>query len=330
VALSGINFKIMPGEVIALVGENGAGKSTLMNILFGMDIIHKTGGFEGTILLDGEETQIFNPMDAIQKGIGMVHQEFMLIPQFTVTQNIKINRELLRPNILSSLIGKEFDTLDKKAMYLDAQEALDRVGIEVSPDDRIGMMPIGIKQFVEISREIDKKNLKLLIFDEPTAALTETEATKLLECIRSIAADGVSIIFITHRLDEVMQVADRVVVLRDGQLAGNQVTSNLTKENIAELMVGRPLTEALTYKDAQVFDDNDIILEFRDVSIDMPGEKLRHVNMRVRRGEIFGLGGLAGHGKMAISNAGAGMYPSTGEILFDGEPLLVNKTGRLK
>ena len=327
VVLAGVNFEVQPGEIVALVGENGAGKSTLMNILFGMDVIQETGGFEGRVMVAGQEVSITSPQDAIKYGIGMVHQEFMLIPGFTVMQNIKLNCEPVKKNLISRLIGKSFDTIDKDAMRRDAEKALKRVGIDVEPEDRVAMLPVGLKQFVEICREVDKSGIRLMVFDEPTAVLTETEAEKLLECLRSFAAEGISVIFISHRLDEVMSVSDRVVILRDGVMVINEKTDNLTKQQVAEMMVGRALeADFVSNADRQIRDD-DIMMEFRDVSVDMPGEKLKHANLKVRRGEILGIGGLAGHGKIAVANAVAGMYPSTGTVLFNGEKLNVNRIG---
>lgn len=327
VVLDGVDFKVMPGEIVSLVGENGAGKSTLMNILFGMSVIRQTGGYEGTIYMDGNPLNITNPNDAIHQGIGMVHQEFMLIPGFTVEQNIKLNREPLKKNIFSRVFGHSFETIDWEAENRDAKKALKRIGIDVNPGERIEQLPVGLKQFVEISREIDKENLKVLIFDEPTAVLTETEAEKLLKCIKSFSESGIAVIFISHRLDEVMRISDKVVVLRDGILVENAAVTSLTKEKIAELMVGRKLTERTEEYPDRNIKEEDIILEFRNVSVDMPGEDLRGFSLKVRRGEIIGIGGLAGHGKMAVSNAVSGMYPSTGEVLYNGKPLDVSKTG---
>lgn len=327
VVLSDLNFDVHQGEIVSLVGENGAGKSTLMNILFGMDIIQQTGGFQGSVLIDGEEVHFTSPQEAIQHGIGMVHQEFMLIPGFSVMQNIKLNREPLRKNISSWLFGNNLDLIDKEAMHKDAEVALNRVGINVAPEDKVAMLPVGIKQFVEICREVDKKNIKLLVFDEPTAVLTETEAEKLLECLRSFSSDGIASIFISHRLDEVMSTSDRVVILRDGALVLDEKTENLNKPQIAEMMVGRSLAESFSSAIDRNISNDDIILEFRDFSVDMPGEELRHLDLSVRNGEILGIGGLAGHGKIAIGNAVAGMSSSNGNVLFKGKPINVNAIG---
>ena len=327
VVLQDLSFDVHKGEIVSLVGENGAGKSTLMNILFGMAVIHQTGGYSGQVLIDGNEVHFKKPQDAIACGIGMVHQEFMLIPGYSVMQNIKLNREPVKKNMFSRLFGKSFDSIDKDAMRRDAENALHRVGVDVNPEDKIAMLPVGVKQFVEICREVDKKNIKLLVFDEPTAVLTETEAEKLLACLRSFADEGIASIFISHRLDEVMSVSDRVVVLRDGVLVLDEATKNLDKMQIAEKLVGRSLAENFASTLNRNITDDDVIMEFKNVSVDMPGEELSKLNLKVRRGEILGIGGLAGHGKIAVGNAVAGMYTSRGDIIFEGEKLDANAIG---
>jgi len=212
--LKDICFDIRPGEIHALLGENGAGKSTLMNILFGMPVIHTTGGFESAIELNGESVGIKSPFDAMALGIGMVHQEFMLIPGFTIAENIKLNREIEKDNALNSitsrLFGKRMKTLDFKHMNRDARAALDRLDMSIEEFTLVKGLPIGYMQFVEIAREIDKTGLKLLVLDEPTAVLTESEAESLLQAMRNIAVKGIAIVFISHRLNEITAVADRV------------------------------------------------------------------------------------------------------------------------
>ena len=214
IANDDITLQLKKGEIHALLGENGAGKSTLMNVLFGMPVIHETGGFGGEVYLNGEKTTIASPHDAMTKGIGMVHQEFMLLPGFTITENIKLNREISRPSAISRVFGKNLETLDMKAMSQDARGALDSVGMSIDEDTLVAGLPVGYMQFVEIAREIDKKGVKLLVFDEPTAVLTESEAAQLLKVMKDIAARGIAIIFITHRLDEVINAADGITILR--------------------------------------------------------------------------------------------------------------------
>ena len=200
--LAGVSLKVKPGEIHALLGENGAGKSTLMNVLFGMPVIHETGGFGGEIYLDGEKTTIASPHDAMTKGIGMVHQEFMLLPGFTITENIKLNREISRPSVISRVFGKNLETLDMKAMSADARRALDNVGMSIDEYTLVAGLPVGYMQFVEIARELDKKHTRLIVLDEPTAVLTEKEAEQFLACVRSVAQRGIAFIFISHKLDE--------------------------------------------------------------------------------------------------------------------------------
>ena len=186
--LSDVSLSVKPGEIHALLGENGAGKSTLMNILFGMPVIHSTGGFEGEICLDGEKVNIASPLDAMHKGIGMVHQEFMLLPGFNIAENIKLNREITRPNLISRLLNRNLETLDVNTMASDARKALDSVGMNIDEYTMVHGLPVGYMQFVEIAREIDKTGMKLLVFDEPTAVLTESEAEQLISVMKKIAA----------------------------------------------------------------------------------------------------------------------------------------------
>ena len=194
--LKDVSMDIRAGEIHALIGENGAGKSTLMNILFGMPVIHSTGGFTGKIEFDGEEVQILTPHDAMSRGIGMVHQEFMLIPGFTITENIKLNREITAPTPVSRIFGKSLEKLDVEQMNKDSRKALDTMDMGIAEYTQVAGLPVGHMQFVEIAREIDKTGVRLLVFDEPTAVLTEAETQNLLAAIRRLAAQGIGIIFI--------------------------------------------------------------------------------------------------------------------------------------
>jgi len=170
--LKNVNLTVKPGEVVGLVGENGAGKSTLMNILFGDSAIHETGGFEGKVFFDGKEVNFTSPFDAIDAGIGMVHQEFVLIPGFTAVENIFLNREPTKYNFLSEVFGNKLNLLDRKEMKKRAIEAIQMLEVELDSNMLVNEMPVGYRQFTEISREIDRKYTKILVFDEPTAVLT--------------------------------------------------------------------------------------------------------------------------------------------------------------
>ena len=327
--LKDVSLAVKPGEIHALMGENGAGKSTLMNILFGMPVIHSTGGFEGTVEIGGQPAAIRAPHEAIEYGIGMVHQEFMLIPGFTITENIKIGREISRPNLASRIFGKQMETLDSEAMAKDARKALDTVGLGISEEEYIRGMPVGYMQFVEIAREIDKTGIKLLVFDEPTAVLTETEAENLLKTMKKIAESGIAIIFITHRLDEVMAVADSVTILRDGEFVAHKEIAETSVTDIAELMIGRKVEKLVdaAEDDTRSIDDNEIAVKIRDFCVAMPGEMVKGVDLDIRKGEIFGIGGLAGQGKIGIPNGIMGIYESSGTVEVFGKKLNLNNLG---
>ncbi|MBQ8201183.1 MAG: sugar ABC transporter ATP-binding protein [Clostridia bacterium] len=328
--LSDVTLKVRPGEIHALLGENGAGKSTLMNVLFGMPVIHSTGGFDGEVLLDGEVTHIASPHDAMTKGIGMVHQEFMLLPGFTVTENIKLNREVTNRNLISRMLGKNLETLDMGAMSSAARKALDSVGMNIDEYTRVEGMPVGYMQFVEIAREIDKTGIKLLVFDEPTAVLTESEATQLVSVMKQIAATGIAIIFITHRLDEVMAAADSITILRDGKLAAKREKKDTSILELAELMIGRK-GEAMVSVEPREVPKGNVALSVRDLYVDMPGEEVRGVSFDVHEGEILGIGGLAGQGKLGIPNGVMSLYSSAGKVQVFGEELkLGNASDALK
>lgn len=325
--LSDVTLKVKPGEIHALMGENGAGKSTLMNVLFGMPVIHATGGFKGQLLVDGVESKITSPFDAMKKGIGMVHQEFMLIPGFTVTENIKLNRETAKEWLGSKVFGKEMEMLDNRAMSEDARRALDSVNMSIDESARVEGLPVGHMQFIEIAREIDKKNMKLLVFDEPTAVLTESEAAQLIKVMKDIAAKGIAIIFITHRLEEVMNAADTVTILRDGKLVTSIAKKETTIDEMASLMIGRGSSGLIDIGKTRREKSDTVAMSIKDLYVDMPGETVKGLDLDVYEGEIIGIGGLAGQGKLGIANGIMGLYPATGEVELFGEKLPLGDAG---
>jgi len=327
--LKGVDLSIKPGEIHALMGENGAGKSTLMNILFGMPVIPSPGGFEGTVEIMGQPANIDSPTKAMEYGIGMVHQEFMLIPGFTVAENIKIGREITTPNLLSRIIGPTLETLDFEAMSRDARKALKTIGLQIEDYIKVAGLPVGYMQFIEIAREIDKTGIKLLVFDEPTAVLAESEAERLLEAMRVIADQGIAIIFITHRLDEVMAVADSMTVLRDGEFVARKEVKDTSVVDIAELMIGRKVEKLVEEEDEdhRVLSDENVAIRLRDYKVDMQGERVRGIDLDIRRGEILGIGGLAGQGKLGIPNGIMGLYPAAGTVTVNGQVLNLDKLG---
>ncbi len=322
--LTDINFTLGAGQVLGLCGENGAGKSTLMKILFGMDVIRETGGYSGDILINGEKAEFNTPFDALTAGIGMVHQEFSLIPGFTATENILLNREPKKKNVISEVFGERLNTLDYKEMDRRATAAIKKMGVEIDAKMVISSMPVGHKQFTEIARELSKDQLKLLILDEPTAVLTEKEAEALLDSIRGMAARGISIIFITHRLHEILAVCDQVVVMRDGHVVRDVPAGQTSVEDITRWMVGRDVQSAAAQEAKVEQADAKVVMSIRNLWVDMPGETVRDVSLDVREGEILGIGGLAGQGKLGIPNGVMGLYEAGGTVEFDGREISLN------
>ena len=322
--LTDINLTLREGEVLGLVGENGAGKSTLMKILFGMDVIRETGGYGGDVLIHGEKVSFSTPFDALKAGIGMVHQEFSLIPGFTATENILLNREPKKSNVVSEIFGDRLNTLDYKQMNERSAEAIKKMGVHIDQHMVISDMPVGHKQFTEIARELSKDNLKLLILDEPTAVLTEKEAAALLDSIRSMAARGISVIFITHRLQEILSVCDKVVIMRDGVVVKDTPASETNVSEITRCMVGRSVDLSSAKREIVDHSGAKNILSIRNLWVDMPGETVRNVTLDVKEGEILGIGGLAGQGKLGIPNGVMGLYEAGGTVEFDGKEIPLN------
>ncbi len=323
--LKDVNFTLKQGEVLGLVGENGAGKSTLMNILFGMDVIHQTGGYGGKVLIDGKEVKFASPLDALRAGIGMVHQEFSLLPGFTAAENILLNREPENKNVLSLVFGKRANTIDRKELQKKAIDAITKLGVSLDPDMLVSEMPVGHKQFTEISREISKSSIRLLVLDEPTAVLSEKEAEMLLKAIRNLSAQGISVIFITHRLQEILDVCNKVIVMRDGRIINELDAKKTSIQEMARLMVGRDVNapQAQRKEDERPL-SKEVVLSVRNLWVDMPGEVVKNVNLDVHKGEFIGIGGLAGQGKIGIPNGIMGLYPAGGKVTLNGKEIPLN------
>ncbi len=337
--LSDISFSLMPGEIVGLVGENGAGKSTLLNILFGMPVISSTGGYEGDIYIDGKVANFTTPNQALAAGIGMVHQEFSLIPGFTATENILLNREVLNGSLLSYVFSPRVSTLNRDAMNQRAIRAINTLGVSINPDMTVSEMPVGYKQFIEIAREIDRKNTRLLFLDEPTAVLTEYEAEILLSALKKLARKGIAIVFISHRLHEIKDLCERIIILRDGKLITDVPSPDISTREIASLMVGRGIDRPRISLEKSTDSTNPesnsqqqgkpkkikLALRIEHLWVDMPGETVRDVSLDIRKGEIFGIGGLAGHGKLGIPNGIMGLYPAGGNVRLFGKKLKLNR-----
>ncbi len=328
--LSDISFSIKRGEILGLVGENGAGKSTLMKILFGMDEIHQTGGYGGDVFIEGEHVSFTSPSDALARGIGMVHQEFSLLPDFTATENIMLNREPLHYTWLSEIFGERMNRLDRKEMDAIAKAAIGRLNVPLDQEMLVREMPVGHKQFTEIARELSKEasetseGIKLLVLDEPTAVLSEQEADSLLQSIKRLSEAGIAIIFITHRLQEIIDVCDTIMVMRDGMIIKTVPAEGVRVTDIAHWMVGRDVDTSQRQERTFDYAASPVILSMKNLWVNMPGETVRNVTLDVHKGEILGIGGMAGQGKLGIPNGAMGLFPAGGTITFEGEEIKLN------
>jgi simple sugar transport system ATP-binding protein len=317
--LSGVNFSLRRGEILGLVGENGAGKTTLMHILFGMSDIIETGGYGGGIFIEDRPVSFQSPFEALDAGIGMVHQEFSLLPGFTAYENIMLNREPTAYNPAVELFGERLATLKQDQMREHSAHTIAKLGVNISPDTVVAEMSVAHKQFTEIAREISREQVKLLVLDEPTAVLAESEADILLASLKRLAGEGIAIIFISHRLHEVTEIADRILVLRDGQMIRDVPNKNVSVQDITTWMVGREVSSRAAAPDDRSLGDE--AFRVANLWVDMPGETVRDVSFSVRKGEIFGIGGLAGQGKLGIPNGIMGLFAAGGSIWIDGESL---------
>ncbi len=313
-ALAGASLCVRPGEIHGLAGLNGSGKTTLLNILFGAI----KGGFEGEITLDGRPYAPRSPKEAMARGVGMIHQELSLFNGLTVAENITLTRESGHP-LAKRLVGRDFCLERPKDDRARARRALTRLGLSIDPDVPAAGLSLGARQFVEIAREIDKTDLRLLLLDEPTAALSEGDARRLLEVLREFARAGVMVVYVSHRLDEMAALCDAVTALRDGEVAA-RFSGGCSPEDLAGVMAGKGYSR-IRRKTGFASENAEPALEFADFEADAPGERLTGVNLRVGRGEIVGLAGLSGHGKLALAKGAMGLCPVRGELRLFGEPV---------
>jgi general nucleoside transport system ATP-binding protein len=295
-----VSFDVRWGEVKALVGENGAGKSTLMKILYGMQ-----SPDSGEIVIDGKSVLMRSPNDAIQAGIGMVHQHFMLIEPLTVTENIVLGLEPGSP--LAVDYGKA---------RARVKQLIQQFNFELSPDDIIEELPVGLQQKVEILKMLYRES-KILVLDEPTAVLTPLETEELFKFLRSFAQSGNAVVFISHKLREVIEVSDRVSVMRNGRMIGTVPTPGITPPEIAKMMVGR---DVLLQVEKAVAQPGAAALEIKNLTVAHKNErpKVNQVSFTVRAGEIVGIAGVEGNGQSQLVEAITGLEHYTGEILYNG------------
>jgi ABC-type uncharacterized transport system ATPase subunit len=295
VANRNVDLSLLEGEVHALLGENGAGKSTLMNVLFGL-----YSPTEGRILVDGEPTELPSPSVAISKGIGMVHQHFMLVPVFTVTENVMLGMEKTNRAGL----------LDRSAARDRLMDLSKRYGLQVDPDALVEDLPVGVQQRVEILKAL-YRGADCLILDEPTAVLTPAEIRDLFEVVKNLKADGRSIVFITHKLKEVLAIADRITVLRRGEVVGSVDPKETTEQQLATMMVGREVQLEVTKDDAEPGAPV-LVVEDLEVLDDRQQQVVAGVAFEVRAGEIVALAGVQGNGQTELVEAVAGMRKVAG------------------
>lgn len=296
-ALDNAQLTLYSGEVLGLLGENGAGKSTLMNVLGG---VYKPDG--GKIIMDGKEVTINTVVEAQALGVAFIHQEIALVPYLSVAENIFLGRERMSAGMV-----------DKKKMYKEAKQWLEMVGLDVNPATMLCKLSIGKQQMVEIAKACSL-NMKLLIMDEPTSSLSESEVKSLFEMINKLKAQGIGIIYISHKLDEIFTITDRVCVMRDGGYVGTIITRESSRETLVSMMVGRTLDNYYT----RTFNTpGEVMMEVKNIK---SGIRLKNCSFMVRRGEILGFYGLVGAGRSELMKAAMGLYPKdSGTVYVKGQ-----------
>lgn len=307
-----VDFNLRQGEVHALLGENGAGKSTLMNILYGL-----YAADSGEIKINGQPLTLDSPRDAIERGIGMVHQHFMLVPVFTVTENIMLGAETDHRAKKSNL---PLVKLDRKEVSQIVRDLSHQYGLDVDPDAIVGDLPVGVQQRVEIVKALYRK-ANILILDEPTAVLTPQEADELFRIIRELTARGVSVVFISHKLKEVLSIADRITVMRAGRVVGATTPQESDEHQLASMMVGREVILSVEKEAAQPKEDVLVVenLRVRDAR-DL--EAVRDVSFSVRAGETLGIAGVQGNGQTELAEALTGLrHTESGTVNLAGRDL---------
>lgn len=305
--LRDVSLSIEAGEVYGLIGANGSGKSTFMNILNGNEKIRRTGGYEGEILVDGLPVKIENRSQSEGYGIAMVHQELALFAGMTVGENIKINRENVKGK---PFFVPELAYVDRRKNREDAARTLERVGSKLDPDSSIDGLSLNQKQFVEIARELDNQKVRLLMLDEPTSSLNITETKALLTCIREIANTGIGVLFISHRLDEIMEVCDRVSVLRDGEMISTYKKEEFDPKRFADDMVGCEIVKAIRHEPQS---SGEVLFSYEGLPDDS--------RLDVFQGEILGITGLAGQGQDSLLDGLFGVKKADYQAVYKGKPL---------
>jgi ribose transport system ATP-binding protein len=304
-ALSGVNLDVRKGEVHALLGENGAGKSTLSSIIAGL--IQSDAG--GEMTWKGQAYYPLTPKEAMENRIGLIHQELKLLPQLSIAENIFVGRIPVKSNGL----------IDRKYMESEAEKQLKRLGLEVDVKEKVGKLKVADQQMVEIAKAMTL-NAQLLILDEPTAALGSKETEKLFELVMQLKKEGVSFIYISHRLEEIAQISDRITVLRDGQLIKTHDTAEVPIKKLVEEMVGRQIDTI--FPEMHSISSDKVVLEVKNLT--SYSNAFRDISFTVKEGEVFGIAGIVGAGRSEVIRAIAGADPkASGEVLLDGEALRI-------
>ncbi len=304
-ALDKVGFELRAGEVHVLMGENGAGKSTLMKILAGMHLAD-----EGTIEIDGSEVRSESPRDALSNGISMIHQELSAVPHMSVAENIFLGREPY-----SGTIGRMLGVVDRSKLRADTVSVLSSIGVTIDPGMMMSELSVAEMQMVEIAKATSY-NSSIIIMDEPTSAISDAEVERLFTLIESLKNGGRGIVYISHKMDEIYRVSDRITVLRDGKYIATAETSQIKRSELIQMMVGREITDIFPKVEAQI---GDVLLEVRDLTV---RGVFRNVSFSVRRGEILGVAGLMGAGRTEVVETLFGVRtPTSGEILMDGRPI---------
>ncbi len=300
-----VNFDLRRGEIHALLGENGAGKTTLMNILYGLYLPDS-----GEILVNGQPAVIHSPKDSIALGIGMVHQHFMLIPVFTVAENIMLGDETVKYGMV----------LDQKTVAKRVRELSQQYNLEIDPEAVVGQLPVGVQQRVEIVKAL-YRNAQILILDEPTAVLTPQEADDLFVIMRQLTERGVSIIFITHKLKEVIAVADRITAMRRGQVVGSTTPMDCDEHSLAAMMVGREVILTVEKAPAK---PKEVVLSVENLTVedDRGVEVVRSLGLDVHAGEILGIAGVQGNGQTELVESLTGLRKrKSGKVVLNGREI---------
>jgi len=309
-ALDHAQLQLRPGTVHALMGENGAGKSTMMKCMFGIYSMD-----EGEIYINGEKADIKDPLDALGKGIAMVHQELQPIPARTIGENIYLGRYPLK-----KALGF-FPIVDHKKMYEDAAEVLKKVRMEFDPHQKLGELSISQMQSVEIAKAVSA-NCRVLILDEPTSSLTQNEVEALFRIVEDLKKDGVAIVYISHKMDEILRISDEVTIMRDGQYIGTWAAKELTTDFIITKMVGRELTNLYPKRENV---PGDVVFEVEDFTSINP-KSFRHVSFNLRKGEILGVAGLVGAQRTELMEGIFGTRSHvSGKVSYQGKELRINR-----